>query len=115
MRLPPSARVAAALVLLVTGCPKTPTTTLPPEARPDEDSRIDKLARILRAADRRIVDDDLHALLADEDPTVRARAALALGQIAEPSSIPDLEKAATDSSDATRASAAFAMGLIADP
>jgi cyclophilin family peptidyl-prolyl cis-trans isomerase/HEAT repeat protein len=116
MRLPRSAWFAAALVLLVTGCPKTPTTTSPAETRREkEDAQVGKLARILHAADRRIVDDDLRALLADEDATVRAKAALALGQIAEPSSLRDLEKAATDAVAEPRANVAFAMGLIADP
>ncbi len=114
MRLPPPARIAVAFALLATGCPKAPSTSSPSGARLEEDARIGKLARILRAADRRIVDDDLRALLADDDSAVRARAALAMGQIAEPSSLKDLEKAATDPIAATRANAAFAMGLIAD-
>jgi len=114
MRLPPSARIAAALLLLLTGCPKAETTTSPSPAKPLDDPRIGKFARILRAADRRVVDEDLRALLADEDPAVRASAALALGQIGEPSSLPDLEKAAADPTAETRASAAFALGLIAD-
>ena len=114
MRLPPSARIATALFLLLTGCPKTPPTTSPSPARPSDDPRIGKFAQILRAADRRVVDEDLRALLADADPAVRANAVFALGQIAEPSSVPDLEKAAADPTAETRASAAFALGLIAD-
>ena len=61
-----------------------------------------------------MVDEDLRALLADSDPRVRAYAVLSLGQIAAPSSLPDLEHAAADSSPETRASAAFALGLLAD-
>jgi cyclophilin family peptidyl-prolyl cis-trans isomerase/HEAT repeat protein len=114
MRPPPSARVAAALLLFVTGCPKPHTTNAPLPASSATGARIGKLALILRATDRRVVDEDLRTLLTDDDPVVRARAALALGQIAEPSSLPDLVDAATDASEETRASAAFAMGLIAD-
>ena len=103
MHLPPSARVAVSLLLLVTGCPKSPPTTSPSGVDPADAARIGKLARILRAADRRIVDDDLRALLGDEDPTARATAALALGQIADPSTLPDLEKSAADSNVEARA------------
>ena len=118
MRLSPSARVAMALVVLLTGCPKAPPTTsptLPTAAGAVDDAQVGKLARVLRAADRRIVDDDLRALLADDDPAVRARAALALGQIADPSSLQDLEKATSDSTPEVRANAAYAIGLVADP
>ncbi len=114
MHLPPSVRVAAALLVLLTGCPKTPSTNSPVSVKPSDDARIGKFARILRAADRRIVDEDLRRLLSDEDPAVRANAVSALGQIAEPSSLPDLEKAAADPTSETRASAAFALGLIVD-
>jgi peptidylprolyl isomerase len=114
MRVPISARLAAAAVVMLAGCPKTPTTTSPATTTRVEDGRIGKLARILRAADRRIVDDDLRALLADGDAAIRAKAALTLGQIGEPASVPDLEKAAADSSAKTRASAACALGLIAE-
>ncbi len=114
MRLPPSARIAAALFLLLTGCPKAPTTTSPVPVGAPGDPRIIKFARILRAADRRVVDEDLRSLLADPDTAVRAKAVLALGQIAEPSSLPDLEKAAADPTAETRTSAAFALGLLAD-
>jgi cyclophilin family peptidyl-prolyl cis-trans isomerase/HEAT repeat protein len=115
MRLSLSARVAAALVVLITGCPKAPPAVSPATASQVEDARIGKLARILRAADRRLVDDDLRTLLADDDPGVRANAALALGQIADPPSLPDLVKAASDVTPEVRASAAYALGLFADP
>jgi HEAT repeat protein len=61
-----------------------------------------------------MVDDEVRALLRDDDPAVRSRAVLALGQIGEPSSLPDLEIAAQDASAEPRASAAFALGLVAD-
>lgn len=108
----------AAVFLLATGCPRTPTTATPAAtpaaAKAREDAQIQKLAQILRASDRRIVDDDLRHLVSDADEEVRAKAALALGQIGERSSVAELGKAALDSAARPRAAAAFAMGLIAD-
>jgi cyclophilin family peptidyl-prolyl cis-trans isomerase/HEAT repeat protein len=115
MHLSPSARVAAAFLVLLTGCPKAPPASSPAAASRGDDARVGKLARILRAADRRIVDDDLRRLLADDDPGIRARAALVLGQIADPTSTQDLVKAAGDATPEVRARAAYAMGLIAEP
>jgi cyclophilin family peptidyl-prolyl cis-trans isomerase/HEAT repeat protein len=115
MRWSPTARLATALVLVMTGCPKSPSVTSPGAASGVDDARIGKLARILRAADRRVVDDDLRALMADGDPSVRATAARALGQVSDPSTVPDLVKAASDPVPEVRASAAHAMGLIAGP
>ncbi len=114
MRLSCAARAAAIVLLLSCGGPKAPATSSPAAARLPADPRIEKLALILRASDRRIVDDDLRALLADVDPSIREKAALALGQIGDRASVPDLEAAASDNDEGTKASAAFAMGLIAD-
>ncbi len=114
MRLPLSARIAAALLVFLTGCPKSPGTASPIPAGASDDPRITKFALILRSADRRIVDEDLRGLLTDPDGAVRAKAVLALGQIAEPSSLPSLVKAAADPTVETRTSAAFALGLLAD-
>jgi cyclophilin family peptidyl-prolyl cis-trans isomerase/HEAT repeat protein len=105
---------AAVLVLILSGCPKTATTASPAPAIAVEDATIGKLARILRASDRRIVDDDLRALAKDSDASIREKAVLALGQIADPSSLAALDAAGTDAEAGVRASAAFAMGLIAD-
>ena len=74
----------------------------------------ESFARILRAADRRIVDDDLRALLADDDPGVRGTAAWALGQtptLDGPGSREGRERLAPGG----RASAAHAMGLHRRP
>src|SRR5262245_21014883 len=97
MRWSPTARLATALVVLMTGCPKSPRVTTPWAGSGVDEAGIGKLARILRAADRRIVDDDLRALLAAGDPGVRATAARALGQISDPSTVADLVKATSDS------------------
>jgi cyclophilin family peptidyl-prolyl cis-trans isomerase/HEAT repeat protein len=114
MRLTQPARIGVVLALLAAGCPKATPTTTPASAPPPSDPRIGKLARILRTSDRRIVDDDLRALLADGDVAVRTKAILALGQIGDPSTVPDLEKAAADPALEARAASAFAMGLIAE-
>ncbi len=111
----PSVWVTALALLLATSCPKTPVATNPVETERNGGPQDRKLALILRAADRRIVDEDLRALLADGDVRVRATAVLALGQIGEPSCLTDLDKTATDSSIEPRANTAFAMGLIGDP
>lgn len=115
MRLSAFVRFAAVAMILLPGCPRSETTTTPKTVEAAESSRIRKLARVLRAGDRRIIDDDLRALLRDEDKAVRARAVLALGQIGDPSSIPELEAAAADEAAEPRACASFAIGLIADP
>jgi len=115
MRLPSSARLSVALLVIAAGCPKSPTAGSPATVKSGEELVIGKLARILRAADRRIVDDDLKSLLADPDAAIRAKATLALGQIGLPASLPELGTAASDAAGETRANAAFAMGLIADP
>ena len=115
MRVPHTLCFTAAIILSLAGagCPKAkPTTTPPAAATAPSDATISKLARILRAADRRIVDDDLRALLADENESVRAKAVLALGQIGDASSGPDLERATHDPAARVRARAAFSLGLL---
>jgi len=115
MRLTPFFRAAALLTLIGTGCPRSNTANSPAAVKPNADAMVSKLARILRAADRRVVDEELTALLSDPDALVRAKAVLALGQIAEPASLPDVDKIANDAAPGPRASAAYAMGLIGDP
>jgi cyclophilin family peptidyl-prolyl cis-trans isomerase/HEAT repeat protein len=105
----------AALALALTGCPPAPVSNAPAPARKDDDVQTTKLARVLRAADRRVVDDDLRAAVTDADPVVRAKAALAMGQIGAAASLPDLERAASDTAPAVRAMAAFSLGVIGDP
>jgi len=52
--------------------------------------------------------------LADPDPTVRARAAYALGSVQSPEAGPALLSALTDASPAVRRDAAFALGQLGD-
>jgi len=75
--------VVASLALLA-ACPQaSPTTTSSSSAKKPklDDATVGKLAAILRAADRRIVDDSLRSAMGDSSPRVRERAAMALGQI----------------------------------
>jgi peptidylprolyl isomerase len=80
-----------------------------------DDPRVEKLARILRASDRRVPDEDLRALLADGDASIRAKAVLALAQIGGPGMGRAVAHAATDPSPKVRAAAAFGLGLLAEP
>ncbi len=84
---------------------------------------IDTEARILRLEDRRESVHRLRPFLADPAPEVRARAALAAGRIAGPTTGEDDAQAATaramlsdllrrDPSAEVRAMAAFALGLV---
>jgi cyclophilin family peptidyl-prolyl cis-trans isomerase/HEAT repeat protein len=109
----------ASIVALVvcSACPKPAGTPVPvpSHAQQADEGRVVKLAQILRAADRRVVDDPLRAAAADADPTVRARAAAAMGQIGDAAAVPLLEKILHDADASVRAAAAVALGLIAEP
>src|SRR5262245_55668695 len=80
---PPSAKSSKKAPTAAASSPASAAAASPASASPADDGRIKKLARILRAADRRIVDDDIVTLLSDADPAVRAAAARGLGQIAD--------------------------------
>jgi cyclophilin family peptidyl-prolyl cis-trans isomerase/HEAT repeat protein len=71
------------------------------------------LLQIVKAEDERRWDDDLRSLLSDRNPSIRSRAALAVGRIGNEDSIsaltPLLEK---DADVSVRAMAAFALGEI---
>jgi cyclophilin family peptidyl-prolyl cis-trans isomerase/HEAT repeat protein len=121
MRFIPALVIAAATIIAA-GCPQKDPVVSPaapatsPSAAPAavEDPQVVKLARVLRAADRRIVDDDLRSLAADSDPAVRARSALVLGQSGDVAAVSTVRAAVADPDAAVRAAAAFALGLIAD-
>lgn len=57
---------------------------------------------------------DLTKLVADPDPTIRARAALAIGRVGLAAGVPPLETTLTDTDPDVRQLAAFALGLIGD-
>ena len=57
---------------------------------------------------------ELIGLLGDSDPSVRARAAFALGSVQDPASIPALSRALRDAAAPVRRDAAFALGQTSD-
>jgi cyclophilin family peptidyl-prolyl cis-trans isomerase/HEAT repeat protein len=114
MRSPWFAPIAATVMFAAAGCPKTPPVNATSGTASAAELRIGKLARILRAEDRRIVDDDLRALLGDADAVIRAKAVLAFGQIGDPATLPALDPVTADGDAGVRANAALAFGLIAD-
>jgi cyclophilin family peptidyl-prolyl cis-trans isomerase/HEAT repeat protein len=71
------------------------------------------LVRIVRAEDERRWDSDLSSLLADQEPLVRRRAALAVGRIGDARAVaPLVSLLQGDGDDAVRAMAAFSLGEI---
>jgi cyclophilin family peptidyl-prolyl cis-trans isomerase len=78
-------------------------------------ARIAELDEISRLEDARDVGDGrLGQLLAHEDPRVRARAALAIGRVADPAAFPPVREALRDAEPQVRAAAALALGLAGD-
>src|SRR5436190_2916647 len=74
------------------------------------------LIKIIRHEDQRLWDSELTALLADQAPTVRFRAALAAGRIGDPRAVPLLaDMLLTDRDNNVREMAAFALGEIESP
>jgi cyclophilin family peptidyl-prolyl cis-trans isomerase/HEAT repeat protein len=93
---------------------KTGEANPAPEAPEAAERRLRVLAAILRAEDRREVDESLRQSLRDPRPESRARAALAVGRIASPGTRALLETALKDSAEEVRVEAAFALGLLGD-
>ncbi len=58
---------------------------------------------------------DLTALVKDDEPRIRRRAALAIGRVGLPDGLAALSAALADADPDVRAMAAFALGLIGDP
>ncbi|MFN2577684.1 MAG: HEAT repeat domain-containing protein [Pyrinomonadaceae bacterium] len=78
--------------------------------------RTNILLNILRHEDERRWDDQLQTLLADTDPGVRTRAALAAGRIGDERAVPVLaEMLLSDRAPDVRQMAAFALGEIEAP
>jgi cyclophilin family peptidyl-prolyl cis-trans isomerase/HEAT repeat protein len=73
---------------------------------------LDAAAVLLGAEDRRDLSEELLALTGFEDPTVRARAALAVGRVVLPAGMGRLLEMCSDPDARVRALAAFGVGLI---
>lgn len=87
-----------------------------PAAAQQDERLVDRLARLVAAADTRVYDAALfRAALRDPDPFVRRQAALAAGRIGDPAAGDPLIVTLGDSSAAVQAAAAFALGLLKLP
>ncbi len=133
-----SSRLSAALGVLAVavGCARTP-----PIAPPPLPTFGDRMGWILRLEDQRILRDvppapmstsadtsssppggvllrpgpDLIELLADVEPQLRRRAALAIGRVGRPEGVAPLVGSLSDQQVQVRQMAAFALGLIGEP
>ena len=126
--------VLLACAALAAGCAAAPVVP-PPQPRAPVVTYEQKLGWILRLEDHRVLRDrrragpggraagvaalpvaDLVALLADADPRVRRRAALAIGRVGLKAGARPLEAAlAADREPEVRQMAAFSLGLLRDP
>jgi len=79
------------------------------------DELLASRARILRAEDRRLVDEDVLEALAHGRPEIRSRAVQALGRIRDVAYADRLTEALDDKAPVVRARAAFALGLLDAP
>src|SRR4029453_7505078 len=130
-------RLLLAAALLAGGCASAPPAPIKPPTIPFER----KMTWMLQLEDRRILrvapppvaapvvvpkkgtkvaappappPIDLTNLLADSEPRVRRRAALAIGRVGLPAGIQPLIGALSDADPEVRAMAAFGLGLIGD-
>jgi len=84
-------------------------------AAPPPPSRMEKLARVLALEDtRNLGDGELERYLRDPDRSLRRRAALAAGRIADPKVVPVLVELMNDQEPEVRQMTAFALGLVGD-
>jgi hypothetical protein len=84
-----------------------------PKPSPDKLIPAPILIQIIRAEDQRRWDNELKTLLTNSNPTIRSRAALAVGRIGAEDSVPSLiNLLSEDNSAAVRATAAFALGEV---
>lgn len=101
---PPLALALTALVSF--GCPKTPVETEVP-------SLEDSLARLMKLEDERSLGDgEVVGRLADAEPLLRARAALALARIGSADAALLLAPLLRDPSDYVRGTSAFGLGIL---
>ena len=103
---PRTGLVLAALLLLPFAAPAQ-------EPAAESAERVDQaMAGVLRAEDRRQVDDALRAALKDAAPEVRARAQVSLARIAAPGTRALMEAGLKDAVADVRVEAAFALGHL---
>lgn len=87
-----------------------------PGQRARQNVPANKLLRIVRYEDQRNWNDDLKALLSDNDAQIRTRAALAAGRIGDERAAPFLsDLLGKDTDNDVRQMAAFALGEIESP
>lgn len=101
-----------ALALACGGGANTPDPVTTPDAT---GTLLIRKARVLRAEDRREVDDALLAALRDPEGEVRAMAVQALGRIGDAAYADRVTAALEDDDASVRARAAFALGLLGAP
>src|SRR5256885_3360745 len=101
--------VFTVLVTLFANASAQPTRRSAPSSELPANTQLN----IMRHEDERRWDDQLNALLADNNPKVRQRAALAAGRIGDERAVPVLaEMLLTDRDVDVREMAAFALGEI---
>ena len=94
----------------------TPTPPTDADSRPvSAEELLGMRAAVLRAEDRRVIDDALHQAVSYPDGGVRAAAIRALGRIGDPSALELVLDRLQDGSPAVRDEVAFALGLLGDP
>ena len=103
-----------AAVALTASCVSAPHRQ-PGTPDPEDLAAVDAYAAILRAEDLREVDDAFRETLADPSPSLRARAARALGRLGLPVGRSELERLLADPVPSVRSAAVFAFTLLEGP
>jgi len=98
------------LVLLAAVLAQVPE--IPPDTRLPRVDEVEVLAQILEAEDRREATAALRQLADHDDPGYRARAALALARVGDPTTLSRLSAMTGDGDLQVRAMAAFALGRL---
>ncbi len=117
---------AAILFLVAAGCTKSgpppataaapPPTPVPTPIEPRRATLAEVEPALMAMEDRRALDETAIAAAASSpDAALRARAAVAIGRIGDPTAAATLSRLLSDPDPATRKTAAFAAGLLRDP
>ncbi len=100
------------MALLMFAALATQVPEPPPDTRLPLIDDVEVLALILEAEDRREVTAALGQLADDDDPGLRARAALGLARVGDPTSLARLAAMTVDADPQVRALAAYALGRL---